>query len=62
MLAMVLGVIPGMFGFFLWNAYRSNRRRTEEGHGYKPRGGAQRWNAEPPEDPPKRSSSDAGSL
>lgn len=45
MLAVVLGVIPGMFGLFLWNAYRSNRTREAEGRGYRPRSGAQRWDA-----------------
>lgn len=46
MLAVVLGVIPGMFGLFIWNAYRSNRRAEESGAGYQPRSGAQRWSAE----------------
>lgn len=47
MLSVVFGVLPALFGFLMWHAYRSNRARAAQGRGYAPRGGAVRWE-EPP--------------
>ena len=43
MLGMILLVVPGTFGFLLWNAYRTNRKREDRGQSYQPRDGAIRW-------------------
>jgi hypothetical protein len=48
MLAMVLFVIPGGFGFAVWRSYRSERLRSEEGQDFQPEGKI-RWSEDEPQ-------------
>lgn len=54
MIGMVLLIVSG-FGALVWNSYRSDRRRAEEGEGFAPEGKL-RWSSssEPPEPPGRR--------
>lgn len=46
MLAMVFIVVPGLFGSFLWTAYRSDKAKSGAGQGYQPPAGRQRWTSD----------------
>jgi hypothetical protein len=42
MLSVIFLVVPSVFGYLLWNSYRTNRARAADGEGYEP-AGRKRW-------------------
>ena len=42
MLGVIFLLMPGLFGYLLWNSYRTNRMRAADGRGYEPEG-RKRW-------------------